>query len=85
MSGRIVVDFTAAEGAVGRIVGLVERRGFRLRGMAMREEAEERASLTLELDPRDASRRFDMLGLQLGRLHEVSSVSVSNPEPGQVQ
>ena len=85
MNGRVIVDFTAAEGSVVRIVGLVERRGFRLRGLSMQEEEAERASLTLDLEARDAQRRFDMLGLQLGRLHEVSNVSVFNPEPGQVQ
>ena len=84
MSERLVIDFTPAEGAVGRIVGVVERRGFRLRGLNMSEQGE-RASLTLDLDPRDPSRRVEMLRLQLGRLYDVSAVSVSTPEAGQVQ
>ena len=35
MSGRIHVDFDAAEGAVLRMVGLVERRGFAVSGISM--------------------------------------------------
>ena len=75
MSGRVVIDFAAAEGAVVRMIGLVERRGFRVRGIAMAEE-EERASLTLDLQPLDAKRCLDVLALQLQRLHEVRNVSV---------
>ena len=76
MSGRVVIDFASAEGALVRMIGLVERRGFRVRGISMAEEAE-RASLTLDVQPLDARRSLDVLALQLGRLHEVRQVSVS--------
>ncbi len=81
MNGRVVIDFAAGEGAVIRMLGLVERRGFLVRGIAMEEQAEG-ASLTLDIEPRDSSRRFEVLGLQLERLHEVRSVSFSTPAPG---
>ena len=76
MTGRVTIDFAAAEGAVVRMIGLVERRGFRVRRIAMAEEADN-ASLTLDVQPLDAKRSFDVLALQLGRLHEVQKVSVS--------
>ena len=79
MNGRLIIDFGAEEGAVIRIVGLVERRGFELRGIAMSGECP-RASLTLDVTARDAGRRLDVLDLQLQRLTGVSRVSVF-PQP----
>ena len=75
MNGRLIIDFGAEEGAVIRIVGLVERRGFELRGIAMSGDGP-RASLTLDVTARDAGRRLDVLDLQLRRLTGVSQVSV---------
>ena len=76
MSQRVVIDFSAAEGAVVRMIGLVERRGFQVRGIAMAQEEGERGSITLDLQPLDPKRCFDVLALQLQRLHEVRNVSV---------
>ena len=80
MNGRLVIAFREEEGAVGRIVGLVERRGFELRGIAMSGEASASGDgaghkLTLDVAARDASRRLDVLDLQLMRLDGVSQVS----------
>ena len=72
---QITVRFAAGEGAVVRIVGLVERRGFILSGLSM-HETDGAASMTLDLLARDASRRFEVLDLQLKRLIGVSSVSI---------
>ena len=78
MSGRLIIDFRPEEGAVPRIVGLVERRGFELRGIAMSGNAP-RASLTLDVAPRDPGRRLDLLNRQLRRLHGVADVSFYSP------
>ncbi|MEO5641445.1 MAG: ACT domain-containing protein [Sphingomicrobium sp.] len=75
MTDQITIRFAPGEGAIGRIVTLVERRGFVLHGLAMREEGDA-ASMTLDLVARDASRRLDVLDLQLKRLIGVSSVSI---------
>ena len=56
MSARLVVSFTPAEGAVVRMLGLVERRGYSLRSVAMEERADG-ASMTIHVEPRDSSRR----------------------------
>lgn len=84
MTERISIEFKAAEGAVSRVLGLVERRGFRVRGLSMAEQGES-GSLTMDVDIRDAGRRLDVLGLQLSRLAEVSSVSFSDPGSGALQ
>ncbi len=78
MSGRLIVDFRPEEGAVPRIVGLVERRGFELRGLSMTGRAPA-ASLTLDVAARDASRRLDLLERQLRRLDGVRQVSFFSP------
>lgn len=75
MTGRLQIDFTPAEGAVVRMLGLVERRGFDLRAVAM-NEADGLGSMTLDVAARDPGRRLDTLGLQLRRLVEVRDVAV---------
>jgi acetolactate synthase regulatory subunit len=81
MTGRIHVDFDAAEGALLRMVGLVERRGFAVSSLAM-DARQGRGSLSLELEPRDPNRRIEIVANQLRRLHDVRFVSILSPEPG---
>ncbi len=77
MNGRINIDFDVAEGAVIRMLGLVERRGFDVRGVGMTEHpGGETASMTLELAARDSDRRLEVLDLQLRRLHGVRGVAL---------
>ncbi|MFN3388364.1 MAG: ACT domain-containing protein [Allosphingosinicella sp.] len=72
MSARIDIGFAPAEGAVLRMLGLVERRGFALRAVAM-SEAE--GVLSIDVEPRDAGRRLDVIAAQLRRLAEVRTVT----------
>lgn len=74
MTGRLIISFRDEEGAVARLVGLVERRGFELRGIAMTGEATGH-KLTLDVAARDPSRRLDVLDQQLRRLDGVSQVA----------
>jgi acetolactate synthase-1/3 small subunit/acetolactate synthase II small subunit len=76
MTERVVIGFDPGEGAVIRMLGLVERRGFIVRQIGMAEDAEG-ASLTIDVEPRDSSRRLEVLMLQLGRLHPVRIISHS--------
>ena len=70
MSG-MTITFAPGEGAVVRMLGLVERRGFQLRSIVMSE-----GTMTLDVEARDASRRLDVLDLQLRRLAEVRGVEM---------
>lgn len=81
MSGRIEICFTPGEGAVLRMLGVVERRGFAVRTIAMAEDSSA-ASLAVEVEPRDPLRRLDVLARQLERLVDVRSVSISPARPG---
>lgn len=81
MSGRIQIRFTPGEGAMLRMLGLVERRGFAVRAIAMAEDAGA-ASLAMDVEPRDPLRRLDVLARQLERLIEVRSISISSNQAG---
>jgi acetolactate synthase II small subunit len=72
---RLVVEYMAGEGALVRMLGVVERRGFILRRAVMGElPCGRRATLALTVEPRDAGRSAETLALQLGRLHGVGKV-----------
>ena len=78
---RLAIDFTPAEGAVVRVLGLVERRGFVVRRLAMNEQ-ESGASLVIDLEPRDPGRRAEVVARQLGRLIDVNHVSFAPLDTG---
>jgi acetolactate synthase-1/3 small subunit/acetolactate synthase II small subunit len=70
---RLTIDFTPAEGALVRMLGLVERRGYVIRGLAVNEQADG-ASLVIDVEPRDPGRRVRVMAQQLDRLIDVNSV-----------
>ncbi len=81
MSVRLEINFTPGEGAVLRMLGLVERRGFRVHGIAMTEVAN-RGSLAVDVEPLDSGRHLDVIARQLARLVDVQSVAVSTSHSG---
>lgn len=81
MSERIEIAFSPAEGAVLRMLGLVERRGFLVSGITMTAIANH-GSLAFDVEPLDPSRRLDVVARQLRRLIEVQSVAVSQKHSG---
>ena len=81
MSVRLEIQFTPGEGAVLRMLGLVERRGFRVHGIAMTEVAD-RGSLAVDLEPLDSGRHLDVIARQPSRLVDVQSVAVSPSHAG---
>ncbi|MDP9423882.1 MAG: acetolactate synthase [Pseudomonadota bacterium] len=78
---RLEINFTPGEGALLRMLGLVERRGFRVQGIAMSEVAD-RGSLAVDLEPRDSGRHLDVIARQLARLVDVQSVAVTSTHSG---
>lgn len=74
MSDTIHVQMDRADGALQRLIGLVERRGFHIDGIDMAPEGQAlRISLTVR--GRDAGRSIDNLGLQIDRLFGARRVS----------
>ncbi len=77
---RIVVEFVAEEGALVRLLGLIERRGFRVRRAVSGDLAPGAvATLALTIEPHDAGRSVDTLTLQLSRLHGVRNIIQEPP------
>jgi acetolactate synthase II small subunit len=75
MTTRIEIDFAPAEGAILRLVGLIERRGFEVVAMDVPPMDRARsASMALSLRARDATRRIETLDAQIRRIHGVSDV-----------
>jgi len=83
VNDRLIIEFNPAEGALLRMLGLIERRGYMLRGVAMNERPKG-ASLVVELEPRDVSRRIHVVAEQLRRLVDVNSVSLATPGAGPI-
>ena len=76
MNVRLTIEYQVAEGAVVRMLGLVERRGFRVSRIVMAEQpCGRRGTLALEVAAGEAGRTADILALQLGRVHGVTRVS----------
>lgn len=84
MSERLTIEFNPAEGAVLRMLGLIERRGYQLRAIAMNEQPMG-ASLVVDVEPRDLDRRVQVVAEQLRRLVDVNSVSLGNSGAGPIQ
>ena len=84
MSTRLEIAFTPGEGAVVRMLGLVERRGFDIRAVAMRK-TQDSASLSLEVEPREATRDILVVARQLSRLVDVQLVIVPTAAAGIVK
>jgi acetolactate synthase-1/3 small subunit/acetolactate synthase II small subunit len=76
VNGRLTIEYYVAEGAVIRMIGLVERRGFRVTRIVMAEQpCGRRGTLVLEVTASDGARSTDILSLQIGRLHGVTRVT----------
>jgi acetolactate synthase II small subunit len=67
MSSTLHIELDDVEGALPRLIGLIERRGFLIDGLAMQPGPEGR-SLAVTVRPRDAGRCVDVLGRQIDRL-----------------
>ncbi|WBQ11668.1 hypothetical protein L2D00_07335 [Hyphomonadaceae bacterium BL14] len=76
MTCRIDIDFRPGEGAVLRLIGLVERRGFVVRALTLPEtRAGASARLTLHVAPRDPARRVETVCAQLAKMYDVVAVT----------
>jgi acetolactate synthase regulatory subunit len=86
MSDRIIVDFLVEEGAARRLLGLVEQRGFAVLTIEMRAQpCGRRALMTLDVAPRNAAKRSEVLVRQLERLHGVFSSCADTSEGSSFQ
>lgn len=75
MTDRIEIEFRPSEGAILRLIGLVERRGFEVRGVDMPEtEADAPMRMGLQIKARDEGRKMPILCAQLAKVYGVRAV-----------
>lgn len=75
MSNTLHVEIFEAEGALVRLIGLVERRGFTISSMAMSAPSNGSSRVTLDIASRSGARQIDILTRQIERLFDVHAVS----------
>ena len=73
------IEFEAEEGALVRLLGLIQRRGFTVVSMTMPESAHKRKIVTLAVTPTDSVHRIEVLQRQIVRLYEVRAVELVTP------
>ena len=74
MSNTLHVEIFETEGALVRLIGLVERRGFTIASMTMDAASNGSARITLDVAARDGVRQVEILARQIERLFDVHSV-----------
>lgn len=78
---HVRIEFRDAEGALRRILGVIESRAFAVRSMQMGSDGES-AAMTLALAPRDPFRKVEVLLRQVERLEDVeSTIRLTNAPP----
>ncbi len=75
------IDFEAEEGALVRLLGLIQRRGFTVVSIAMPESTHTRKTVSLTVTPTDSVHRIEVLQRQIVRLQEVYDVTLVLPKP----
>ena len=79
MSDRITIRFSKSEGALIRLVGLVERKGWEVRAVTMPESVQDGpAEMHLSLAPRDETRTVDVLSRHIVKMHDVTDVEITS-------
>ena len=74
MSDTIHIQIDRADGALQRLIGLVERRGFLIDGIDMASEGAA-LNIAMTVRGRDAGRSIDNLGMQIDRLIGARRIS----------
>lgn len=74
MLNTLSIEIAEAEGALMRLIGLVERRGYTIATLDKSEAQGGQSTVTLKVKPRDAARQLDVLIRQIGRLMDVRAV-----------
>ncbi|MGH8049849.1 MAG: ACT domain-containing protein [Arenimonas sp.] len=78
MSRRLEITMAASEGALIRVLGTVERRGYSLNTLHVEKTANENMQISMEVE---SDRDANVLCRQLGRLYDVQNVNLES-EPG---
>jgi acetolactate synthase small subunit len=75
MSNTLHIEIFETEGALVRLIGLIERRGFVISSMAMSAPSNGSARVTVDVAARGGARQIEVLTRQIERLFDVHAVS----------
>jgi acetolactate synthase regulatory subunit len=75
------INFRPTEGALIRILGVIEEHGFRLGDLTVRDEDSD-GSIIVDFQAKDHARRVDVLAHDVGQLVDVKSVLIGAPVVG---
>jgi acetolactate synthase regulatory subunit len=75
MSNTLHIEIFEIEGALVRLIGLIERRGFTISSMAMSAPSNGSARVTVDVAARGGARQIEVLMRQIERLFDVHAVS----------
>ena len=78
MRTSLRIELADAEGALMRLIGLVERRGFTIATLDKDAASHGQSTVTMTLDARDGARNMDVLARQVARLLDVRGVFTSD-------
>lgn len=78
MTDTFVIQIDRSEGALQRLIGLIERRGFHIDRMSVADLGTLR-EVRLKVSARDATRSVDVLGRQIDRLIGVRRMASLSP------
>ena len=79
MTTRLTLSFTKSEGALIRLIGMVERKGWEVCAISMdHAEQDGTAEMTLTLTPRDETRSLEVLCRHIEKMHDVSAVAANS-------
>jgi len=76
MNHTLNITFEAHEGAMLRLLGLIQRRGFAVEAISMQACPGLEKTATLTLSPMGAGYRIEVLQRQIERLREIRDVRI---------
>jgi acetolactate synthase II small subunit len=80
MTNTLRIEILESEGALTRLIGLVERRGFHIASMAKTPATDGCSTVTMDVVARESVRQADVLSRQISRLFDVRTVLPAMPD-----
>jgi acetolactate synthase regulatory subunit len=77
---KLEIAFDAHEGAMLRLMGLIQRRGFTVEAIDMPQREGLRKTATLTVAPMGPGFHVEVLQRQIERLQEIRDVKIAAPE-----
>jgi|AntRauTorcE11897_2_1112592.scaffolds.fasta_scaffold00908_2 acetolactate synthase regulatory subunit len=79
MQHRLSIQMQNNEGALVRLLGLIQRRGFTVEDINMPNTSGNVKSVSLAVSPDHDGRSIDVLQKQITRLYDVDAVTIDGP------